>query len=112
MTLVPDKSWILLGYASTPSNWISERAPLVVEEIEKIITEISTLDQKIENLLTDGMATKIGSIDVDFKNHRRRLLSHGNSLLLLLSSLVEQPIKFNKYSQTTLNKPISLLNYW
>ena len=96
------KTLYLLGYKNLDvENINSEFLPQSIERINQINNEITAIDLRLEEARSDSMAVKVDDLNVDYKQHVQHLLSEGSRLLKELSFIVDLPLVYNRYKNSS-----------
>lgn len=66
-------------------------------QIQRLIDELDAIDLALAQARSDSMATKIDTIDIDFPQHIRHLMTEGARLVAELAHLVDIRVHRNKY---------------
>jgi hypothetical protein len=95
---------LTLGYPiSEVSNGLVRYPPLAedgdtLSMVSSILTQISAVDTELSANISDSMAVAVADIRLDYTQYIRQTIAKGDRLLRSLSSLLDLPIKVNRYT--------------
>ena len=88
----------------------SNFSDVVVTKVTELLEELDEIDLKLKEAREDSYVMSIASTQLNYTSHVSHLKSEGSRLLETISTVLDVPIRANKYRN--LSSSASYISYW
>lgn len=78
--------------------------------IDSLLTALSVVDTSLNSVMTDGMAERVGDLQLNYSKYLAMLRNEGSRILREIASLSGIPLRYDRFLQGSSIRTISFHN--